>query len=392
MYSRTPSGKASKGSVSISSSNNRLQFNFRFGGKRHFVSVGLSDTPHNRKWAEGKAKELEIDILANNVDTTWAKYKPGGVIALPVIKAPDSPGLVELWESFLEFKRPQCSENTMIGVYNTYTGYLNRLPSHNLKDAEQIREWVLENLPLDSGKRFITRLSACCDWAVNGKRISSNPFQGMAAEIKLPKSENEDNDIDPLTAEERDSIIAAIAENRFSPKSSGFKHSHYAPLVRFLFATGCRPSEAVSLQWKHISPDLRFIHYQQAVIRTSQGRRVRPGLKTQVQRKFPCNQSLQELLALIRPDGVEPESLVLPSIKGSMINTDNFRDRVWKPVLEGLGIRYRKLYQTRHTFITLALDSGKLDAKDVARLVGNTPTVIYEHYAGCKRELFVPEF
>lgn len=50
-----------------------------------------------------------------------------------------------------------------------------------------------------------------------------------------------------------------------------------------------------------------------------------------------------------------------------------------------------KPYQTRHTFITLALDNG-LDAKDVARLVGNSPEIIYRHYAGNKQELFVPEF
>jgi integrase len=51
---------------------------------------------------------------------------------------------------------------------------------------------------------------------------------------------------------------------------------------------------------------------------------------------------------------------------------------------------YRKLYQTRHTFITLALEY--LDVKDVARLVGNSPEVIYRHYAGNKRDLFLPEF
>jgi integrase len=35
---------------------------------------------------------------------------------------------------------------------------------------------------------------------------------------------------------------------------------------------------------------------------------------------------------------------------------------------------------------------GGLDVKDVARLVGNSPEVIYRHYAGNKRDLFVPEF
>ena len=54
-------------------------------------------------------------------------------------------------------------------------------------------------------------------------------------------------------------------------------------------------------------------------------------------------------------------------------------------MLNQLGIEYRKPYQTRHTFITLALDNG-LDAKDVARLVGNSPEVIYKHYAGVRSE------
>ncbi|MEO1561772.1 MAG: site-specific integrase, partial [Cyanobacteria bacterium J06632_19] len=49
------------------------------------------------------------------------------------------------------------------------------------------------------------------------------------------------------------------------------------------------------------------------------------------------------------------------------------------------------LYQTRHTFITLALKNG-MNVKDVARLVGNSPEIIYRHYAGQSREIVVPDF
>ncbi len=64
-------------------------------------------------------------------------------------------------------------------------------------------------------------------------------------------------------------------------------------------------------------------------------------------------------------------------------------------------MEYRKLYQTRHTFITAALETpitmpdGRtkmLDAKDVAKLVGTSAKMIYEHYAGVMKKLFVPEF
>ncbi|MEM1279002.1 MAG: site-specific integrase, partial [Cyanobacteria bacterium P01_H01_bin.152] len=74
----------------------------------------------------------------------------------------------------------------------------------------------------------------------------------------------------------------------------------------------------------------------------------------------------------------------------------------WRKVIAKLeAIEYRKLYQTRHTFITAALETPistengsvrMLDAKDVARLVGTSPKMIYEHYAGHSRELAVPEF
>jgi integrase len=97
------------------------------------------------------------------------------------------------------------------------------------------------------------------------------------------------------------------------------------------------------------------------------------------------------LLQYIKSEDCNPESSVFPGYGGKLLDTRSFRKNVWIPVLAGLGIEYRKPYQTRHTFITLALEHG-LDAKDVARLVGNSPEVIYRHYAGKKRELFVPEF
>ena len=90
------------------------------------------------------------------------------------------------------------------------------------------------------------------------------------------------------------------------------------------------------------------------------------------------------------------QHLVFPSPRGVVIDSHNFLNRFWKPVVDGLVKagkieKYMPQYNIRHTFITLALENG-LDAKDVARLVGNSPEIIYRHYAGNKRELFVREF
>jgi integrase len=391
---QTPKSKASKGTVQIKNSNGRLQLVFSALGKRHYLSTGLGATPENQKVAQMRARQIELDILSGHFDHTLARYKPQASVApdspeLPPIDS--TPDLAQIWGRFLEFKESQCSPNTMKYTYGVYSNYVKSLPTHDLKEAVRIRDWCLKRLPLDACKRFITRLSACCDWGVESGEIDLNPFRGMAAKLKLPKSQTGEDDIDPFTVAERDAIIAAIASNVYSPKSSAYCHRHYAPLVGFLFATGCRPSEAVALQWKHVTADLGVISFEQALISTDGGRKIRAGLKTQERRRFPCNQSLKELLTSIRPSNPSPDSLLFPSPAGKPINIDNFRLRLWKPVLQGLGIKYRKPYQCRHTFITLALEAG-LDAKDVARLVGNSPEVIYRHYAGGKRELIVPEF
>ena len=298
-------GKASKGSVQIKSSNNRLQLVFSFGGKRRYMSTGFSDTPINRKSAEMKARQIELDIASGNFDSTLAKYKPDAVLS--TVNPIDSigsaePSLAELWDRFIDYKTPQCAENTMRYTYGVYTGYVEKLPTHDLQHAGKIRDFVLKSIPVDSAKRFITRLSACCDLAVESGLIHKNPFAGMAKEIKIPKAESEDYDIDPFTTEERDAILQAIATDQFCPKASGFNHSYYLPLITFLFKTGCRPSEAVALEWGHITEDLGRITFQQRAIYTQSGRKIVPGLKNgQKRRVFPCNHSLKELLRTLKP-------------------------------------------------------------------------------------------
>ncbi|BAZ00005.1 phage integrase family protein [Tolypothrix tenuis PCC 7101] len=389
--------KGIKGQVSVVASHCRLQLRFRYAGKRYTLSIGLPDTIVNRKVAEAKARQIELDMLSGNFDATLAKYKPPAAVKAvkPAItpQATSTPTIAELWEQFVEYKRPQCSPNTMKYIYAVFSNYIKKLPTHDLDKAAQIRDYIVNSIPLYSGKRFLARLCACCDWAIESGIISENPFKGMAAKIKPPKSSNSGgmNDINPFSTEERDMIIHALESDRFCPRKSGFRHSHYAPLMKFLFATGCRPSEAIALQWKHISLDFKQITFEQAIIGTDSGKQVRQGLKTQERRKFPCNNSLQTLLQSIKPVEATPKLLVFPSPEGKHIDLNNFRSRIWKIVLKGLAIEYRKIYQTRHTFITRALEAG-LDAKDVARLVGNSPEIIYKHYAGSMRELIVPEF
>jgi integrase len=138
----------------------------------------------------------------------------------------------------------------------------------------------------------LTNINACCDWARKSKLIESNPFDGMTEDLHVPKSNAEETDINPFLSSERDRVIKAFEESKL--------YSYYAPLVKFLFFTGCRPSEAIALQWKHIGD--RFIVFEQAITISPKGLALKHGLKTQSQRCFPINAQLSDILTSIRPE------------------------------------------------------------------------------------------
>jgi integrase len=384
--------KAGKGSVGIESFQGRLRLRLPrqvYGGKQKYLTLGLENTPENRKEAEAKAWQIEKDILAGYFDPTLAKYRPQTHLTVveaikPVIT------LSELWDKYTEYRKPQIAETTLRIQYASVRNHINKLPTKDLKDAIKIRDFLVANLSSDAARRTLTQLSACCEWSCESSLASDNPFRGMAKKIKVVR--DEEDTIDPFTTEERDTIIAAFEQHPY--------YSYYASFVKFLFMTGCRTGEAVGLKWKHISPDCKTITFCESV---SSQLKIRKDCKTHKTRKFPCNNSLQALLLSIKSENCNPESLVFPSKRGIEIRSGHFIDNAWKGrsdrtdgivmqlAKEGKVSRYRTQYNTRHTFITMALEAG-VSVVQVAKWVGNSPEIIMKHYAGTIRQVQVPEF
>jgi integrase len=377
--------KAKKGTIQIKSSNNRLQLVFSHGGKRRYVSLGLPETNRNLGLARMKANEIESDIFKGCFDESLKRYKFFTSSEPQPINLAEGVGLKELWSKYVVFKRSQVSPSTIVKDFAKVENHLKRLSSDSLEDAIMIRDFYVKHLSPNAAKRVLTQINACCNWAMKSGLIKVNPFQGMAAEIRLPKGQgrSEEDDIDPFSLEERDRIITAFENNR--------NYCQYTSFIEFLFRTGCRPSEAIALQWSKISSDFKTITFDQAVIVSENGLVLKKGLKTQLRREFPCNQGMQQFLKRIQPEAISSDRFIFPSPEDKFIDFHNFANRAWKRILSTLNMRYRKPYQTRHTFITLCLEAG-MDAKDVAKLVGNSPEMIYRHYAAARRELAVPEF
>jgi integrase len=151
--------------------------------------------------------------------------------------------------------------NTLSKEYCTAGRCIDKvLPTRSLDEAIKIRDWVVANKSPDAAKRLLTLITSCCDWSKKSGLIPENPFEGMSQELKVPKSstKSEEEAIDPFSPEERDLVIQTFAKHKH--------YEYYTAFIAFLFKTGCRPSEAVALQWKHVSHDFATISFEEAVI------------------------------------------------------------------------------------------------------------------------------
>ncbi|WP_199333679.1 tyrosine-type recombinase/integrase [Oculatella sp. FACHB-28] len=186
-------------------------------------------------------------------------------------------------------------------------------------------------------------------------------------------------------------IISAFEHDTYSSKFAPVPHSYYASYVKFLFHTGCRPEEAIALRWKHIEKNR--IYFCEAVATDV---RIRKVTKTDKPRYFPINEELRVIFSAIRPEHYQSDDLVFPAKGGKEIDTHNFLNRVWRPVVnqlikEGKVKEYLPQYNCRHTFITLCLEDG-IPSRRVADWCGTSVQVIEEHYAGAIAHIQVPSF
>ena len=161
--------------------------------------------------------------------------------------------------------------------------------------------------------------------------------------------------------------------------------------IEFMFWNVCRSTEVTAFSLGDIDRDFKTITFERTLVLSDDGLVIKQGLKTQQRRVFPCGEGLQVFLKSIAPEEIDLGRLVFTPPKVKYVDMHNFSSKKWKPILLAAGVDYRKLYSIRHTCITFCIDAG-MDAKNVSKLVGNIPEIIYRHYAGSKRNLVAPGF
>ena len=217
-------------------------------------------------------------------------------------------------------------------------------------------------------------ISAACKWGVKHNLVPANLFDGMYREMP---QHNYMTDPTPnaFSEEERDAIIEAFKHDR----RKGMNYRGYAPFVEFLFFTGCRPSEAVGLRWKHLSEDCSSVNFEGALVQVRNKRVASKGSKNNKTRKLSISPRLQAMLLSIKPESPDPSSLVFPSPEGGSINYRNFSRRAWAKVVDPIKLETTP-YCCRDTFITVQLLKG-VPSAIIAKWCDTSTQMIDKNYA-----------
>jgi len=127
----------------------------------------------------------------------------------------------------------------------------------------------------------------------------------------------------------------------------------YRPFFTTLFFTGMRFGELAGLKWKNVDLDRNIIKIVETRVAGEEG-----VTKTKRNREIDILPPVMEALDLQRQLGVCKKYVFRDKV-GNLFTPDHARNQIWIPTLKEIGLEYRPMTQTRHTFATIAIDSGE---------------------------------
>jgi integrase len=199
---------------------------------------------------------------------------------------------------------------------------------------------------------------SCLATAVQEGLIRQNPSQSVSLPHRpRPDDDDESDDRRVLTREQLAAFLDVV-------------HPGFRLFFELLAATGVRVSEAVALQWRHLSLDgsLPFLRVRRGY---SKGRLEAPKTKYG-RRDVPLHPDLVVKLRQHRAasEWGDKDDLVFPSRVGTFLDADNLRRRILRPVAEEIGTPWAGFHTFRHTCASMLFARGR-NAVEVQKWIGH---------------------
>ena len=256
-------------------------------------------------------------------------------------------------------RRKNLKSTTMlryVGILNTH---LRPALGHLLLsaiDRARVREMVLNpgvaGLAPKTLHNILRTLSAIFSQAIEDGLVAHNPALKPSKLVKIRKV----GEHVEVFSHEEEVLVLATAKATWP---------HYYPFILTLFRTGLREGEAIALMPDDLDLRSRYVLVERNFTAGQLEESPKSGKRREVDLARDLVGVLKEHLALQEAEaamtGKPRQKWLFTSQQGGILRSNNFRDRVWKPLLRHAGIRYRTVHATRHTFATrLIMGSARL--------------------------------
>lgn len=152
------------------------------------------------------------------------------------------------------------------------------------------------------------------------------------------------------------------------------KHSFISSFSHVAFLTGARTGEIMALKWEDIDFKNGIITIQRSITRG-----VISSTKTGAVRSVPMVEKLHEKLLEYQEEAICDWVFPNPQTRSPYTYSRTIVDHKFKPMLERLNIPYKGLYQSRHSFASLSVQSG-VDMHVVKECMGHSDISTTQRY------------
>ena len=264
--------------------------------------------------------------------------------------------LLEMLE-LSKHKRSETTQNEYISktkrLIAPYFGKFNMSDIRPI-DIEKWQNELLGKYSTVTVRRAKTLLNFALNKAVLNDIIPKNPCAAVDSfRVTIAKKE-------PYTIEEMGKILRA---------ATGW----FGIFLHIAFTTGLRTGELIALKWEDIDLDRKIIYVRRAIVK---GKISTGGATKNHDRIAVIPEYLADML-----EGYDSKSeWLFPTRKGEPFKEGGSLTRMYfKPLLERIGVKYKTLYATRHTFVSLLRNSG-VNKDFVAELAGHSSQISDKHY------------
>lgn len=226
-----------------------------------------------------------------------------------------------------------------------------------------IRVWLdgISDVCNKSKKHYLSSLSQIIKIALEDEEISKNPL------IHIRKMQHITPRIEPFTNEEVLKILEASQKY----------NENFRIFLKVGFFTGLRTGEILALKIADIDLYNRVIS-----VNSTRSRFGESTPKTYLSiRKVPILNTLYSPLSEFVFSHSSRKYLLQTQYGKPYKDTSVFTYDYWKPILRGLNLKYRRLYNMRHTYATNMLYQNFVSPVELAKLLGHsTPKMVYDVY------------